>query len=285
MGATVMRRHASEQGGWEMVSAQPAPALRGLVSRYCGYVEDAPAPRRRVQVPSADTTLILSLGPTIDVAYPQLHPGAARHTCFVAPLHDTWAQTSFTGRQEGLEVNLSPLALRMLLGLPMHEIANRVVGLCDLLGRDADLLVERLAGVPSWEGRFAVLDAALGARLLRATGPSPSIAWAWRRLHASGGAVTVSALAEELGCSRRHLTAGFRDHVGLSPKRVARILRFGRVVALLQRGGGHRLGEIAAACGYADQPHLNRDFRAFAGASPGDWLARRMPGGAGTAAD
>jgi transcriptional regulator GlxA family with amidase domain len=108
--------------------------------------------------------------------------------------------------------------------------------------------------------------------------------WAWRRLRASAGGVTVSALADELGCSRRHLTAGFRDHVGLPPKRVARILRFGRVLGLLERSGGRGLGEIAAACGYADQPHLNRDFRAFAGASPGDWLARRMPGGAGTAA-
>jgi AraC-like DNA-binding protein len=284
MRATTIRRHASSLGSWEMVSAAPAPALRGLVSRYCGYVEDAPVPRRRVEVPSADVTLILSLGPTIDVAYPQRHAVAARHSCFVAPLHDTWAQTSFTGRQEGVEVNLSPLALRMLLGLPMHEIANRVVDLADLLGREADLLVERLAGIPSWEGRFALLDAALTARLREATAPSPSIAWAWRRLRASAGGVAVSALADELGCSRRHLTDGFRDHVGLPPKRVARILRFGRVLGLLERSGGRGLGEIAAACGYADQPHLNRDFRAFAGASPGDWLARRLPDGAGTAA-
>ena len=57
----------------------------------------------------------------------------------------------------------------------------------------------------------------------------------------------------------------------------------GRVLSLLEREGGGRLGEIAAACGYFDQPHLNRDFRAFAGASPGDWLGRRLPDGAGTA--
>jgi AraC-like DNA-binding protein len=284
MRATVTQRHASELGSWEMVRAAPAPALAGLVSRYCGYVEDSPDVRRRVEVPSADATLILSLGPTIDVSYPHLGHAERRLTCFVAPLHDTWAQTAFRGRQEGVEVNLSPLALRMLLGLPMHEIANRVVQLDDLLGREADLLVERLADTPSWEGRFALLDAALTARLREAIAPAPSIAWAWRRLRASAGAVTVTALADELGCSRRHLVAGFRDHVGLPPKRVARILRFGRVLSLLERRGGRGLGDIAAACGYADQPHLNRDFRAFAGASPGDWLARRLPDGAGTAA-
>jgi AraC-like DNA-binding protein len=282
--ATVAQRHSSGLGSWEMVRAAPSPALRGLVSGYCGYVEDSPSVRRRVEVPSADATLILSLGPAIDVGYPQLGTREDRHTCFVAHLHDTWAQTAFAGRQEGVEVNLSPLALRMLLGLPMHEIANRVVDLDALLGREADLLVERLAGLATWEERFTLLDAVLTARLRDAIAPAPSIAWAWRRLRVTAGGVTVAALADEIGCSRRHLVAGFREHVGLPPKRVARVLRFRRVLSLLDRDEGRSLGDIAAACGYADQPHLNRDFRAFAGASPGAWLARRLPDGAGTAA-
>jgi AraC-like DNA-binding protein len=284
MRETTTARHSSELGSWEFVSAAPARPLGGLVSRYCGYVEDSPGVRRRVEVPSSGTTLILSLGPTIDVGYPHLGAAPRRHGCFVAPLHDTWAQTSFSGRQEGIEVNLAPLALHALLRVPLHEIANRTVDLVDLLGRDADELVERLAGLPGWEERFALLDATLGARLLEARTPSPSIAWALRRLRTTGGAVSVRELAEELGCSRRHLVAGFREQVGLPPKRVARILRFERVLSRLADEGGDRLGEIAADCGYYDQPHLNRDFRQFAGASPGEWLARRMPDGAGTAA-
>ena len=91
-----------------MVSAAPGRPLHGLVSRYCGYIEDAPQPRRRVEVPSPDVTLILSLGPTIDVGYPHLRTRQDRLDCFVAPMHDTWAQTSFSGRQEGIEVNMSP---------------------------------------------------------------------------------------------------------------------------------------------------------------------------------
>ena len=280
----VTHRHSSALGSWEFVSAAPGPQVRGLVTRYCGYVEDSPGVRRRVEVPSSGTTLILSLGPTIDVGYPDLGAGARRHGCFVAALHDTWAQTSFSGRQEGVEVNLAPLALHMLLGVPLHEIANRTVSLADLLGREADELVERLAGLPSWDARFALLDATLHARLRDARTPSPSIAWALRRLQASGGGLGVAELAGELGCSRRHLVAGFREQVGLPPKRLARILRFERVLSRLEREGGARLGDIAADCGYYDQPHLNRDFRQFTGSSPGEWLARRMPDGAGTAA-
>jgi AraC-like DNA-binding protein len=44
------------------------------------------------------------------------------------------------------------------------------------------------------------------------------------------------------------------------------------------------LAELAAACGYADQAHFNRDFLAFAGESPGALRARLLPDGSGIAA-
>ena len=55
------------------------------------------------------------------------------------------------------------------------------------------------------------------------------------------------------------------------------MLRFRRALALMERDDGARLGEIALDCGYYDQAHLNRDFRALAGSAPTDHLARRLP--------
>ena len=82
--------------------------------------------------------------------------------------------------------------------------------------------------------------------------------------------------ATSSGWSRRHFGERFREHVGLAPKPAARVLRFRRALALLERDDGARLGEIALDCGYYDQAHLNRDFRAFAGSAPGDHLSRRL---------
>jgi AraC-like DNA-binding protein len=272
-----VQRHDSLLGRWEMVHEAPHPALRGQVLRYCGYSEDMPGTWARREVAIPEVTVIFSFGPMIDV-------GGARLASFVAGLDDRYAETRHDGHQRGLEVKLAPLAVRRLLGVPATELAGRVVELDAVLGRSAGELTERMAEAPGWPARFALLDAALTERLARGARPAPDVAHAWRRLAASHGGLSIAGLADELGWSRRRFGARFREHVGLAPKPAARVLRFHRAVALIERDDGTRLAEIAQDCGYYDQAHLNRDFRAFAGSSPGDHLGRRLPDGGGVAA-
>jgi AraC-like DNA-binding protein len=272
-----VQRHESALGRWEMVHAAPHPALRGHVLRYCGYSEDMPGSWARREVAIPEVTVIFSFGPAIDV-------GGRRLTSFVAGLDDGYAETRHDGHQHGMEVKLAPLAVRRLLGVPAPELAGRVVELDAVLGRPAGELTERMADAPDWPARFALLDAALTERLMRTPRPASDVVHAWRRLVTSHGGVSIAGLADELGWSRRHFGLRFREHVGLAPKPAARVLRFRRAVELIERDDGARLAEIAQDCGYYDQAHLNRDFRAFAGSSPGDHLGRRLPDGGGVAA-
>ena len=283
--AVTVVRHDSPLGRWEMASRDPDPRLRGHVRDYVGYVEVTPGPLRRREVPSADVTFIISFGPAIGVSDPgDAAAPANRRTSFVAGLHDAPVLTEHAGYQHGIEVRLAPLAARRLFGVPMHMLANNVVALEDLLGRDAERLVERLHEAPGWAPRFALLDDAIARRLQDARPPSPGVAWAWERLRETHGALPVGTLAGELGWSRRHLAAQFREQVGLPPKLLARILRFDRVIALLRRADPERWAEVAYDCGYYDQAHFNRDFRAFTGSTPGAFLASRMPDAGGFAA-
>jgi AraC-like DNA-binding protein len=269
--AVTVVSHDSPLGRWEMASRDPGARLRGSVRDYVGYLEVMPGPLRRREVPSADITLILSFGPAIAVGDPGAAAPANRRTSFVAGLHDAPVLTEHAGYQHGIEVRLPPLTARRLFGVPMDVLANHVVALEDLLGRDADRLVERLHDAPGWAAR----------RLDAARPPSPAVAWAWKRLRETHGALPIGALAQELGWSRRHLAVQVREQVGLPPKLLARILRFDRVIALLRRADPERWAEVAYDCGYYDQSHFNRDFRQFAGATPTDFLASRLPDGAG----
>jgi AraC-like DNA-binding protein len=283
--AVTVVRHDSPLGRWEMASRDPDPRLSGYVGAYTGYVEQTPGPLRRREVPSTHVTLILSFGPAIGVGGPGA-AGAPAHsrTSFVAGLHDAPVVTEHAGRQHGIEVRLAPLAAGRVLGVPMDALANQVVALEDLLGRDAERLVEALYDAPGWAARFALLDEVIAARLQAGRPPSPGVAWAWGRLGETHGAVPIGALAAELGWSRRHLGARFREQVGIPPKLLARILRFERVVARLIHAPGECWAEVAYDCGYYDQAHLNRDFRAFAGSTPTAFLAARMPDAGGFAA-
>lgn len=257
---------------------EPSPRIRGIVHRYEGYEESASTgPVLRQEVPYAHVPLIFNLGPRWRLADTAAGPCEVRDS-FVAGLHESSTFVAAEGPATCLQVDFTPIGAHLFLGVPMHELANRVLDLEDVLGRDAEL-IGRIGAAPTWESRFALLEAVIASRVRAARRPSPEILWAWRALERTNGAVRVSALADRLGRSRRYVLAGFREQVGLGPKTVARILRFGRAVHLLQRDPRPSLGELALACGYFDQAHLNRDFRAFAGTTPREFACRLLPDG------
>lgn len=178
------------------------------------------------------------------------------------------------GRTCGIALGLSPLGAHALLGLPLGELANRTVRLRDLLGARADLLTEQLAEAPHWPARFRLLDTVLLAWLRDGPALTRPIRGAWQRLTESHGRIRIGTLAEEIGWTRQHLVTRFREHIGLSPKTVARLARLHRASSMM---GRYPLADIALACGYTDQAHLNRDFRLLTGSTPTGSVAADPP--------
>src|SRR5690606_3402390 len=115
------------------------------------------------------------------------------------------------------------------------------------------LLAERLEAASAWERRFAILDDLLVREFARSAPVDPGICHAWRQLLAHHGDIEVGALAAELGWSRRHFGARFRDEIGLTPKTMARVVRFNHALSLLEGGSAPRSwATIASAAGYYD---------------------------------
>jgi AraC-like DNA-binding protein len=266
-------RHESDLGRWELVMRAPEPRLRSLVCDYQGYVESgAPAPLRQ-QVPTPRIPLIVNFGAPWNVGESASGPPQP-YGSFVAGLGERSSYVAAAGPASCVQVDLTPLGAHMFLGVAMGELANRVVGLADVLPVHARDLTERLHDKASWEARFELLDEILVARLAQARRPSPEVSWAWSLLERTNGRAPIGWICDRLGRSRRHLASRFREQVGLAPKTVARIMRFDHAVSLMRREGA-ALAQVAFESGYYDQAHLNRDFREFAGTSPAAF-ARRM---------
>jgi AraC-like DNA-binding protein len=165
-----------------------------------------------------------------------------------------------------VQVRLSPVIARALLGVSPADLHNAIVGLDDLWGRDVSRIREQMAEVASWQERFALIDALLTSRRQAGAFVDPEIAWAWDRIVASRGRVRVDLLAAEVGWSRKRLWSRFRSQIGLQPKRAARLVRFDHAAHRLV--AGQDAARVAADGGYADQSHLHRDIMTFTGVTP-----------------
>jgi AraC-like DNA-binding protein len=177
---------------------------------------------------------------------------------------------------ECVQVRLSPVVARAVLGASPAELDRIVVSLDDLWGREAARVQQQLGDARSWRDRFAVAESLLARRREPAPSVDPEVAWVWRRIVAGQGRVRVDALAAEIGWSRKRLWERFRPQIGLSPKRAARLIRFDHAVHRLAAGDG--AARVAADSGYVDQSHLHRDVQAFTGVTPTavageQWLA------------
>ena len=273
----------------ESVWGVPAPALRPFIAAYVGYRQAGVEPARHRGLPSPYLTVIFTLDDPLTLAAhpdPRQSPGSYR--TLVGGLHTASALITHPGRQSGIQLAVSPLGARALLGMPAGELASIDVEGSAVLGPLADRIADRLQAAGDWPARFAVLDQMLASRLAagppscRADGVSAEVSQAWRRLLAVGGRCEVSRLAAETGWSDRHLRDRFRDETGLTPKAAARVIRFDRARRLLQHRAAAAgmalpgLADLAADCGYYDQAHLAREFRDLAGCPPSAWLAEEF---------
>jgi AraC-like DNA-binding protein len=263
-----------------------AEELRPYVAWCVGYRQAGVDPAAHRGLPSPWLTLIVTLDePLVIARHPDPRQPASTHDFLVGGLHTAPALITHTGWQSGIQLALTPLGARALLGLPAAELAGIDVEAADVIGRLAGEIRERVLGAPDWPSRFTVLEWFLAGRLRSARAarcpvPRREVSYAWDRLRQSRGAVSVADLAAETGWSARHLGEQFRAETGLTPKAGARVVRFDRARRRLLRGqadGGRVvLAELAAACGYYDQAHLARDFRALAGCPPSVLLGEEL---------
>ncbi|MFG3345091.1 helix-turn-helix domain-containing protein [Streptomyces sp. NPDC048018] len=260
----------TDGGRCQWFYGRPDARLRPGVGTYRGFRSTAGVQQERLVVPSGRVSLLIGFGGEMRV-----RGATGRHASLVSGLHTRARVLGHDGDVHGVELTLAPWAAHRLFGsASLAELADTLTDPAEVLGPRARLLAERLADAADWPERFALLD----ETLLRwtaegSTGPSAPVLAAWQVLERSAGALPIAEVAASTGWSLRHLEARFREQVGLTPKRLARILRLNRAIRLLT--AGHRPADTATRCGLYDQAHLNREFTTMTGLPPGRFLAER----------
>jgi len=256
----------------------PGPTLRRDVVDIFGYRESIAQHVRQIRPASLTVCWIICFGEPFVIRHGQLARVERVGCSFVAGLSAAPVTIDSFGAASCITVHFTPPGAHRFFGLAMHEVADQMVAVDDILGNEAAALCDRLSSEPDWEQRFDIVEAFLANRLLKCSRqPSPT-AWAFEHLVRTGGVERIGTVAAKLGWSRKHLAAKFHDEIGLTPKTVGRMARFNLALFRARHRSGGGWAELANECGYADQAHLVRDFKAFTGESPTAWQARRNHG-------
>ena len=184
--------------------------------------------------------------------------GWAYKVLYVEPsvLHD-WAETDGPAPRAARWVVFRDRALRAALLSAHASLAAELPGL-----EVEEKLLAAIAGLaPHLRGAAASSPG-------RERGEHAAVRRARRHLHDHWDQpVSLMELSAVAGLSRFELLRRFQQQNGLTPHAFQRDLRVQRARAMLL--SGMPLASVAAACGFADQPHLSRVFKRLVGVPPG----------------
>lgn len=193
----------------------------------------------------------------------RLRGGVFQGACDAALLRATGGVADVVG------VHFRPGGAAALFGGAAIEASGRSIALADFPGDWADWR-ERLLAEATPTGRLRLLASALARRAAGAA-HDPLIDAVLGAMAATHGTARIDELRALGGLGTTRFIERFRQRVGLTPKRLARVLRFNRALSALASPHAPALAEIALASGHADQAHFAHEFRRFAGLPPSQY--------------
>lgn len=170
-----------------------------------------------------------------------------------------------TGPVATMGVRFRPGGAYRFVPFPLAALTDRAIPTEEIWGREGKYLEEAVLTARSHAERTRLVQ---GFLLSRLAAPRPRFDAAISEIVRSHGQTRVDQLAGRIGWSARQLEREFRASAGLSPKALSRIIRFQNLLRLVGEGRLREWASLALEGGYADQPHMVREFREFSGQSP-----------------
>lgn len=168
-------------------------------------------------------------------------------------------------------VQFRPAAFEPFLRAPMVSVTDRVVPVARVLGGAATAWARGVALEPSIEAKVARTEAFLRTRLPTLKPEVARTRDLVERIAADRTLRSVEDAADAFGTDLRTLQRRFLRFVGVHPKWVIQRYRLLEAAAQLRAARPPKLAALAAALGYADQAHFQREFRNVIGRTPGSF--------------
>jgi len=240
----------------EFTRIEPTGAAARAVECYWIVKDNDPTPVKQKIVPDGFTEIIFHFGDHYKINL----DGHWRKqgTRLLAGQIRKYFYLENSGKTDILGIKLKPTALTHLFGISMKDKVDRVIVLdkkikIDVTNDDVTTVGEYFNNVCQNYPVDHPADKAVEI------------------IFQNKGMISVSTICEELGVGERYLQQLFAKYVGLSPKFFARIVRFSHVFNVIKENKPD-WADVVYKAGYYDQSHFIRNFKAFTGEDPSEYI-------------
>jgi AraC-like DNA-binding protein len=191
----------------------------------------------------------------------------------------TDTRTRWSVLPDGLVITglrLRPGAVRAVFGCSAASLLDGQALLDDLAAGPAGFR-DQLDCASTLRDRHLALEHWVRCAMRDISAKDRSVLWACRLLSANPHA-QVSTISRNLEWHARTIHRQFIDACGYGPKYLQRIMRVQAALRIAHDTPSVvSLTGIASRAGYADQAHMNREFRLLTGFTPANYLALSLP--------
>lgn len=174
-------------------------------------------------------------------------------------------------------VHFKPGGCYPFVKFPISELNDLTVDSQLVWGSGIMGLRDQILETGTIPGKFALLEDYFLTTGAGKLDDNPLLLFSVNQLVQSPTEWTIRRLSEKTGISQKHLITLFRKFVGLPPKSFSRIIKFQRVIQAIERQRKIEWTSLAYECGYYDQSHFIKEFKAFSGINPAAYLEKRGP--------
>lgn len=256
----------------------PGPRLRPYIECFWSARSQGRLPflPREVLIPDGTTELMLNFGSPYR-RFRDAHDRAGRAIArsHVIGIRETGVFIEQERDQDVFGIRFRIAGFHAFAGVPMREIAHRTIDLDGLLGPLAAELEARVQEAASPEAAVNSVEAALLPWFGAADRRLRQVRAAVGEIYTSRGSADIAAVADRVSLSHKELDRAFDRIVGLTPKRLARVVRFNHALRLMLSDAMAGQAAVAQEAGYFDEAHMIRDFREFTSQTPRDFARQR----------
>lgn len=252
---------------------QPHPDLAALVNYYWTLeVPFDPNNQRQKIIPDGFIEMTFNMGDNIKryiseddyiVHLSAMVMGQRTKSYYIEPLGDV----------DSFAICFYPYGFASFVNTPLEDLVDKEIAVETLFGATAaNALEHAILNATDTQQRIKVIESFLLTRLNDEVTIENIVKKTVDTLMSTNGSRSINSILNEDSSKRRQLERNFKKTIGISPKQLGRVIRLQAALKMMLADEEASLTQIAYKSEYFDQAHFIKDFKAFTGTTPKDFL-------------